>query len=534
MDELFEKVVSAYNRLDSIKDVAATFGISTVKVRRILITLGLWSSSTSRKIGVLYDQGLSVKDIATRLYMSEKNVQAYIPYSKGAYGKETYDAQMSRDYRERQQVAVENMRALKDSIDTERAVDYDWERGNEMSYFETEKLSGSKSDYAPKVMKLRLSLEMQDMDEEEKNILHEYGDAKEGITRTVLIPASMPLHALHYLINQAFGWQNSHLHNFRLPEAIEQALTDDGSLSEWSRLCGVYFRFPSEYDDIFWDDDYIEGESPKTWIRRKYNGPYYDGAKSEEYENCQKEVKDLRSHFSSFEVREDFGEMYDRHQKTGEKDGPRSKGRKKFDDATIHELETAVSFDHGFYELLEHIKLYEILMPGSGSEDTAGQAKDDRTEALEGTVRCNGSYNGDFCRMLAERLAMPVPVTEWLEYEYDYGDDWKVSIECVDEYVEKESADGTSHYFDRHGIQVLDDELFMKVGKKLKPVCIESDGLPVLDDAGGIHGYIETLRTIKGQVDPEDPEAFKEQKETKSWARMQGWTGKKVKPENIL
>lgn len=513
MDELFEQVVSAYNRLGSIKDVAAELETSTVKVRRILITLGLWSSSTSVKIGNLYEKGLSVKEIAARLYMSEKNVQAYIPYSKGTYGKETYDAVMSRDYRERQQNAAENMRALKDSIVGEKTVDFDWKRNKDMNYFEAEKLAGPKSDYVPKVMKLRLSLELENTDNDERETLQKYGDVTKGITRTVLVPAAMSLHALHYLINQAFGWQNSHLHNFRLPEELENELTAGNKLAEWSRLCGVYFRFPGEYDDIFWDDDYFEGESSKTWMRRKYNGPYYDGAKSERYANCQKEVRELRRHFSEFEVREDFGEMYDRHRKTGEKDGPRSKGKKKFDDATIRELETAVSFDHSFYELLEHIELYQILMPGISTESE--------------TVAS--------LRSLAIRLAEPLPIADRLEYEYDYGDDWKVSIECLNEYFMKESSDGTaSHYFDKDGIQVLDDEIFTKVGKKLKPVCIESDGLPVMDDAGGIHGFIETLRTIKEPVDPEDAKALQEQKETKSWARMQGWTGKKVKPENLL
>ena len=515
MDEIFEKVVSAYNRLDSIKEVAAELGVSTVKVRRVLITLGLWSSSTSVKIGALYDQGLSVKAIAARLYMSEKNVQAYIPYSKGAYGKETYDAVMSRDYRERQQNAAENIRAMKGSaiIQVE-----DFERGSDMIYFETEKLEGLKSKYAPTIMKLKLSLEMRDMDDEENNVLRTYGDVKEEISRTVLVPAEMPLHALHYLINQAFGWQNSHLHNFSLPEAVESSLTDGGRLSSWSKLCGVYFRFPAEYEDIFWDDDYVEGESFKTWMRRKYNGPYYNGAKSEDYENCQKEVANLRRQFSEFEVREDFGEMYDRHQKTGEKDGPRSKGRKKFDDATIHELENNITFEHGFFELLEHIELLQILMTG---KDTASESP-------------LAASDISLCRQLTARLAKPVPVTNKLEYEYDYGDDWKVSIECIDEYYEKTSADGASHYFDKNSIQVLDDDLYSKVGKKLKPVCIESDGLPLMDDAGGIHGYVETLRAIKSLADPDDPEALQEQKDSKSWARMQGWTGKKVKPENIL
>ncbi len=50
-------------------------------------------------------------------------------------------------------------------------------------------------------------------------------------------------------------------------------------------------------------------------------------------------------------------------------------------------------------------------------------------------------------------------------------------------------------------------------------LCIEADGLPVMDDSGRISGYIETLREIKEKKD----------KETRDWTRMQGWIGRKVK-----
>ena len=441
--------------------------------------------------------------------MTIKNVQAYIPYSRGVYGNSSSnDAEWSSEYRKRMKLAAQRMKRGKSTeINIEKIPEIKADFTNFNIPVECEE---------NKSCVLRLRLELVDSDSKQPELDSDalkLAKAESSLSRIVLVPGNMTLHSMHYMIQKLFGWQNSHLHNFRLPEELENELTAGNKLAEWSRLCGVYFCFPGEYDDIFWDDDYFERESSKTWMRRKYNGPYYDGAKSERYANCQKEVRELRRHFSEFEVREDFGEMYDRHRKTGEKDGPRSKGKKKFDDATIRELETAVSFDHSFYELLEHIELYQILMPGISTESE--------------TVAS--------LRSLAIRLAEPLPIADRLEYEYDYGDDWKVSIECLNEYFMKESSDGTaSHYFDKDGIQVLDDEIFTKVGKKLKPVCIESDGLPVMDDAGGIHGFIETLRTIKEPVDPEDAEALQEQKETKSWARMQGWTGKKVKPENLL
>ena len=42
--------------------------------------------------------------------------------------------------------------------------------------------------------------------------------AERGISRDILVPGDMNLHALHYAIQQAFGWQNSHLHRFLLGE----------------------------------------------------------------------------------------------------------------------------------------------------------------------------------------------------------------------------------------------------------------------------------------------------------------------------
>ena len=47
MDKL---VIEAYRRLGSVKAVAEYLGVSVVKVRRILITAGLWRSERSNAI----------------------------------------------------------------------------------------------------------------------------------------------------------------------------------------------------------------------------------------------------------------------------------------------------------------------------------------------------------------------------------------------------------------------------------------------------------------------------------------------------
>lgn len=481
-DSLFEKVSEVYRSLGSINDAAAVLGISTVKTRRILITLGLWSSPTSQEIGALYKQGYSVKEIAEKLCITDKNVQAYLPYSKGTYGRNTYDAQMSHDYRERQIHAAGNMVKQKKYADQTTGQGSLNNEGKGMKEMER-----TTKKNAPDVMKLKLTLEMENMDENEWKILRAYGNVKEGISRTVLIPAHMPLHALHYMINQAFGWQNSHLHRFHLPDDISDDLTDHGSLETWSSLCGIWFRFPSEYDDLYWDDDYKEGESPKSWMRRKYCGPYLDKAYSERYEDCQKEVHRLKKDYAEIEVRESFREMYQRTKKTGEEEKVLIKGVKRFEDSTIEELESAVMFDRNFHDLIEHNSISQIMAP---YPEKAEKGK--------------------------KELA---PVTKILHYNYDFGDDWWVTIECMDEYYH-----AGPFFIDQDGSKVNNAEILEEVEDKEKPVCIEADGLPVMDDAGGIHGYVETLQEIKEEKNPD----------SRSWARMQGWTGRNAKPENIL
>ena len=61
---------------------------------------------------------------------------------------------------------------------------------------------------------------------------------------------------------------------------------------------------------------------------------------------------------------------------------------------------------------------------------------------------------------------------------------------------------------------------------KKKPIGLAVDGLSLMDDVGGIHGYIDFLRTIHG----EDPD---EKQDMKEWAKWMGWIGKMNTPETL-
>ena len=83
--------------------------------------------------------------------------------------------------------------------------------------------------------------------------------------------------------------------------------------------------------------------------------------------------------------------------------------------------------------------------------------------------------------------------------------------------------------FDKNN-QKLSKSMALKVATvamKKRPVCIALDGISLMDDVGGIHGYIDFLRTIHGN----DPD---EREDMKSWGRWMGWTGRMNKPETLL
>ena len=106
-ENLYQKIIQIYHETESVKETAKKLGTYPIKVRRVLITEGLWHSNTSIQIVSLYASGLSVAEIAKQLFISEKNVQSYLPYSRGQYGGDNRsgEAVRSEGYRERMQVA---------------------------------------------------------------------------------------------------------------------------------------------------------------------------------------------------------------------------------------------------------------------------------------------------------------------------------------------------------------------------------------------------------------------------------------------
>ncbi len=512
--ETIETVVASYTRTGSINSTALQTEMSTTKVRKILITEGLWQSARSREIQALFDAGKSSQEIADELQISRTMVQNYLPYEKGLYDEEekSETAERSEKYRERNRAYAKKSqgRGHKD-VDAIALKE------------EVAPRDGKKSPYA---MRLHLELRESRLDsmiDGEAKILSKYGRVTTSISRDVIVPSSLALHQLHYLINMAFGWTNSHLHHFELPEPLFKALTE-GKLLDIAAVYGYYLKFPSgTFNDEFWDDDYDESKSPRTWMRSKYQKRYRYQGHSDYWIDNQAEILTWARRMPVLEV----DPLY-----WGEEGEPRNV---KFEDITVQELLSAISFDSGMpYALKESLCLSEILSLHPTDIESAKNAalERDGSDVLEYSGYRDAAFAeiekeedsrdmlvyfravGDMVRL--RQAAEPervMPITSALLYSYDYGDGWEVEITVVEEF-------GKDH-------QSVDDETAASVIKTQRPICIAKDGLNVVDDCGHVSGYVDMLETIH-EGEKEDAHWMKE------WARSQGWTGRNMNPKHMV
>ncbi len=122
-----------------------------------------------------------------------------------------------------------------------------------------------------------------------------------------------------------------------------------------------------------------------------------------------------------------------------------------------------------------------------------------------------------------ERQPLIGTPTDVLYYNYDFGDDWKVRI--------------TGSYDACDLVEqgrITDQELALaikQVYETYRPVCIAADGLPLVDDAGGIHGYTMFLRALHpeeekrfwGEGNEPDNGPYEDRESSLVWAKSLGF-----------
>lgn len=105
IDALWTAVIRLSEQNLSCEAIADRLHISAQKVKRILITAGLYQTPRTEEITAMRDRGMSVEEIAEELKITVAAVQANLPYIKGQYRAEypTKNAMAIRRSRDKKQ-----------------------------------------------------------------------------------------------------------------------------------------------------------------------------------------------------------------------------------------------------------------------------------------------------------------------------------------------------------------------------------------------------------------------------------------------
>ena len=105
-NSFLQELCEAYNESDSLRTLAMELNITLLKLRKLLITAGIFTSDTCTEVNELHEQGKSVSEIMEITGLSRASVHSYLPYSKGIYNAAelSVNAERCRIYRNRQEL----------------------------------------------------------------------------------------------------------------------------------------------------------------------------------------------------------------------------------------------------------------------------------------------------------------------------------------------------------------------------------------------------------------------------------------------
>ena len=109
MQELLDAVSESYSETGELKLPAEEFDMSALKIRKLLITAGVYSNDISDEINELYKRGKTVEEIQRVTGLGKSSVNGYLPYTKAVYKSEelSLNADRIRLYRERQKAVAD-------------------------------------------------------------------------------------------------------------------------------------------------------------------------------------------------------------------------------------------------------------------------------------------------------------------------------------------------------------------------------------------------------------------------------------------
>ena len=104
MKELLAAVVDSYEETGELKLTAEEFGMSALKIRKLLITAGAYHNDLSDQVNDLFAQGKTVAEIGQIIGLGKSSINGYLPYTKAVYNPKelSQNAERIKLFRSRQ------------------------------------------------------------------------------------------------------------------------------------------------------------------------------------------------------------------------------------------------------------------------------------------------------------------------------------------------------------------------------------------------------------------------------------------------
>lgn len=105
-DAFLQKLSAAFEESDSMRGLAEEMNITLLKLRKLLITAGAFTSDISTEVNELRKLGKSISEIMKITGLSRASVHSYLPYCKGLYNAEelSVNAERCRKYWHRKEM----------------------------------------------------------------------------------------------------------------------------------------------------------------------------------------------------------------------------------------------------------------------------------------------------------------------------------------------------------------------------------------------------------------------------------------------
>lgn len=116
MNDLIDAVVESYEKTKVLKLTAKEFNMSAPKVRKMLITAGVYHSEIIDRVNELYKQGMSIDQMIEITGLKKSSISGYLPYSKVIYKPEMISVNAARikAYRERKEIVDKLQKEVND------------------------------------------------------------------------------------------------------------------------------------------------------------------------------------------------------------------------------------------------------------------------------------------------------------------------------------------------------------------------------------------------------------------------------------